>query len=117
MGQNRPKFRVHYSKKYTSSKKSTPPLVVAVVTNMGYAPDENAPQELPPDGKTEAELLSSAEWGSIEHIDVAGEPITNNLNWLHIVVPSFDLCGWLMTWRKCNVLFLAPSGALIAIPT
>ena len=36
MGQNRPKFRVHYSKKYTSSKKSTPPLVVAVVTNMSY---------------------------------------------------------------------------------
>ena len=36
MGQNRPKFRVHYSKKYTSSKKSTLPLVVAVVTNMSY---------------------------------------------------------------------------------
>ena len=46
--------------------------------------DESAPHELPPDGKTEAELLSSAEWGSIEHIDVAGEPIKNDLNWLSL---------------------------------
>ena len=43
MSQNRQQIRVHYAKKYASSKKSTPLPGVAVVTisNMSYVIDIN----------------------------------------------------------------------------
>ena len=42
IGQNEPRFCVLHAKKYTSSRKSTPPPVVAVVTNMSYVPGQTS---------------------------------------------------------------------------
>ena len=49
IGQNEPRFCVLHAKKYTSSRKSTPPPVVAVVTNMSYVPGQT--RHPPPKGK------------------------------------------------------------------